>query len=222
MRSATVPGFLPSRRGFHFANHWPPTPAWWWGVAVVHVGFGNVGNGLCGGMVFATRDRFERGEPPPPDTAPPPAGTPLFREIVRRQIDTFDRGVVVPWRFWRASNASDRWRLRHTIREAWPAIRAEIDAGRLTMVGLVREPRLNPLRVGMGHQVLAYGYESSPDAVTIRIYDPNHPDHDTVTVRLEKDPGGEIRLSQSTGEPLRGLLALPYLLPGRGLLSRFA
>lgn len=213
--------FLPSRHGFHFSNRWPATPAWWWGAGVIHLGFGNAGNGLCGGMVFAARDRFERGAAPPSDTAPPAAGTPLFQEVVRRQIDSFDRAVVVPWRFWRASNASENRRLRATVREAWPAIRAEIDAGRPAMVGLVREPRLNPLQIGMGHQVLAYGYESSPDAVTIRIYDPNHPDDDTVTVRLEKDAGGAIRLSQSTGEPLRGLLALPFVPAGRGLLSRF-
>lgn len=221
MPAAAVLGFRPSSHGFRFPNRWPATPAWWWGVAVVHLGFGNVGNGLCGGMVFATRDRFERGEPPPADTTPPPAGSPLFREIVRRQVDSFDRGLIVPWRFWRASNASHGWRLRHTVREAWPAIRREIDAGRLAMVGLVREPRLNPLRVGMGHQVVAYGYEASRDAIVLRIYDPNHPGDDTVTARLERLAGGEIRISQSTGEPLRGLLALPFVAAGRGVLSRF-
>jgi hypothetical protein len=218
--SVTTLEFRPSRHGLHFANRWPATPAWWWGLGVVHLGFGNAGNGLCGGMVFGARDRFERGEAPPPDTSPPSAGTPLFREIVRRQVDSFDRAVVVPWRFWRASNASERSRHHETVREAWPAIRREIDAGRLPMVGLVREPRWNPLRIGMGHQVLAYGYEASPETVALRIYDPNHPDDDTVIVRLERDAGRGIRLSQSTGEPLRGILALPYVPPGRAWLSR--
>jgi hypothetical protein len=172
-------------------------------------------------MVFAARDRFERGEAPPPDTRPPAAGTPLFHEIVRRQVDSFDRAIVVPWRFWRASNASQARQVRQSVREAWPEIRMELDAGRLAMVGLVREPRWNPLRIGMGHQVLAYGYESAPDLVSIRIYDPNHPDEDGLTVRLERGARGEIRLSQSSGEPLRGLLGLPYIPPGRGILSRF-
>jgi hypothetical protein len=217
----SVLDFRPSRHGFHFPNRWPATPAWWWGGGVIHLGFGNAGNGLCGGMVFAARDRFERGELPPADVTPPPAGTPLFGEIVRRQIDSFDRAIVVPWRFWRASNASPRRQLRETVREAWPAIRREIDSGRLAMVGLVREPRWNPLRMGMGHQVLAYGYEASRDAITLRIYDPNHPDDDEVVARMERGAGGEIRLAQSTGEPLRGLLALPYVSPGRALLSRF-
>lgn len=212
--------FRPSRDGFHFANAWPATPAWWWGFGVVHLGLGNAANGLCGGMVFAARDRFERGEAPPSEATPPPAGTPLFREIVRRQIDSFDRAVVVPWRFWRASNASERWQRRATV-DAWPAIRREIDAGRPAMVGLVRAPRWNPLQIGMGHQVLAYAYEASPGVATLRIYDPNHPDDDAVEIRIERGPGGEIRLSQSTGEPLRGLLALPYVPPGRGILSRF-
>jgi hypothetical protein len=51
------------------------------------------------------------------------------------------------------------------------------------------------------------------------VYDPNHPRDDSVELRLERGAGGEIRLSQSTGEPLLGLLHLPYSPPRGGVMS---
>src|SRR6185295_879722 len=84
-----VPGFLPSRNGFRFANSWPAGPARTWHLGLVHLGIGDVGRGLCGGMAFAARDRFARGESSAPDTTAPTPGSPLFIEIVDRQFDSF-------------------------------------------------------------------------------------------------------------------------------------
>ena len=162
-------------------------------------------------MVFAARDRFERGEDAPLDTTPPPAGTALFKEIVDRQFASFGRFLVsVPIRFWLASVGGQGRRSRETVRDAWPAIRAEIDAGRPAMVGLVRAAGWNPLRLGLGHQVVGFRYVESADRISIGVYDPNHPGDDAVEVIVEGSPNGALRLSQSTGEPLIGLLALPF------------
>src|SRR3954468_22622996 len=144
MTGTAVAGFAPSRNGFHFANRWPSGPALVWQLGLVHVGIGDAARGLCGGMVFAARDRFERGETPPEDASAPAAGSALFREIVDRQIDSFDRLVVVPFRFWAGARRDDKRRLRETVTDAWPAIRSELDAGRLAMVGLVRASPGNP------------------------------------------------------------------------------
>jgi hypothetical protein len=211
MASGEIPGFRPSRNGFHFANHWPSVPAFLLGFGMVRLGIGDAGRGLCGGMAFAVRDRLERDELPPMDRTPPPSGTPLFDEIARRQLDSFDRLVVAPWRFWRASGSSQTARDRATVSHAWPAIRAELDAGRLAMVGLVRNAGWNPLDIGMGHQVAAYRYEEAREHLTIGIYDPNHPDDDAVELVLATGPDGALSMSQSTGEPLLGLLALPFM-----------
>lgn len=217
MHANAVPGFLPSRHGFAFSNSWPVTPARRWNLGLVELGIGNASLGLCGGMVFAARDRFERGDAPPAFLATPVAPapfTPLFDEIVDRQFASFGTLWSVPLRFWVASAlASPRWRLRETVRQAWPEIRTDIDKGRLAMVGLVRQVHWNPVALGMGHQVVAYRYEASPERVRIGVYDPNHPGDDTVAVSIERPRGGEIRLSQSTGEPLLGLLHLPYAPP---------
>ena len=216
MASNAVPGFLPSRHGFRFPNWWPRTPARRWHVGFVELGVGNVNRGLCGGMAFAARDRFERGESGAPDPEPPAFGSPLFKEIVDRQFDSFGPLWTVPLRFFLSSAlGSPKTRVRGSVREAWPAIRADIDAGRPSMVGLVREAGWNPFSVGMGHQVAAFAYDSSSERVAIRVYDPNHPGNDAVELRLDRQPDGSIALSQSTGEPLLALLALPFSEPRR-------
>lgn len=217
MATNSVPGFLPSRHGFRFANRWPAAPARLWTLGLVHVGIGDAARGLCGGMAFAARDRFERGEAGPADTDPPAPGTPLFREIVDRQMASFGRLFTVPIRFWLAAAlGSGRSRIRGTVREAWPAIRARIDAGEPAMVGLVREAGLNPLNNGLGHQVVAYRYDAGPERISIGVYDPNHPGDDGVEVRIHRTPDGRITLEQSTGEPLIALLHLPFTPAGGG------
>jgi len=162
-------------------------------------------------MAFVARDRFEHGAPGVEDLAPPSPGTALFDEVVGRQFASFGRLFSVPVRFWIASALmSERRRVRETVRDAWPGIRAEIDAGAPAMVGLVREAGWNPLALGLGHQVVAYRYDAAPDLVTIGIYDPNHPGHDAVDIRIARTTDGWFELGQSTGEPLLGLLHLPF------------
>jgi hypothetical protein len=209
-----VPGFLPSRQGFRFANAWPSSAARTWNLGLLRIGIGDTGRGLCGGMAFAARDRFERDETGAPDAEPPPPGSELFREIVDRQFASFGRLFTVPLRFWiSAALGSERSRARESVRDAWPAIRAEIDAGRPAMVGLVRQAGLNPLANGLGHQVVAYRYDSGAERVDIGVYDPNHPGDDTIELVMERLADGGVRLSQSSGEPLIGLLHLPYAAP---------
>jgi len=70
----------------------------------------------------------------------------------------------------------------------WPAIQADLDAGRLCPLGLVRVKSLNPGALGKNHQVLAYGYDRDGTTLSLRVYDPNR--HDDDSVRLRFDPGG--------------------------------
>ena len=84
-----------------------------------------------------------------------------------------------------------------------PGIRAGIDAGRLVRVGLVRHHGLSPWGMTQSHQVVAYGYQVEGDAIAFRIYDPNWPARDDVTVTV--GPSG---LAQSTGEILLSLFRI--------------
>jgi hypothetical protein len=203
--------FRPSRYGFRFANSWPSHPARTLNFGFIQIPIGDTGRGLCGGMAFAARDRFERDEEAPIDSAPPGPGVELFKEIVDRQFASFGRLFSVPLRFWLASAGDEGRRSRETVRDAWPAIRADIDAGRPSMIGLVRLAGWTPLRLGLGHQVVGFRYAETSQRVAIGIYDPNHPGDDSVEVVVERSTDGAVRLSQSTGEPLIGLLALPFV-----------
>jgi hypothetical protein len=200
-----VAGFVPSVHGFHFANRFPPGPTLKLGLVDPRiVGVGDAAAGLCGGMSWLTRERFEAGLAAPPDVVAPANGSPLFRAIVRRQILSLDwmRG---PLRFWWMGLRGGDWARRRTMASEWPRIRSTIDAGRLALVGLVRHTGWNPWHLTDSHQVLAYAYAVDPasGAITLRLYDPNWPDRDDVSVTLSVNG-----FAQATGEALVGVLAL--------------
>jgi hypothetical protein len=210
MASAHVPGFLPSTCGFRFANAFWPQPLFRLPLAGLgHLRVGNASRGLCGGMVFAVRDLFERGRPPPDDRQPPDYGSPLFAYLVRRLFHSFR----LPWgplRYYRWMASGDERLLWHTARREWPRVRRDLDAGRLTALGLIRPRSRNPLALGENHQVLAYAYglHEESGALVLAVYDPNHPGRDDVTLALNvRAPAGIVA---STGERVRGFFHTPY------------
>ena len=190
--SNAVDGFLPSVNGLHFANHWEPGPTVRLGILDPRlVGVGDAKAGLCGGMSWFVRERFESGAPIPPDVAAPANGSPLFRAIVRRQVLSLD-WMRVPLRFWRLASMPPAALARRTLEVEWPRIRAEIDAGGLAMVGLIRHHGWNPMHLDRDHQVLAFAYETDGPggAITIRLYDPNWPNRDDVAIHLSSAGSG--------------------------------
>ncbi|MCP2033577.1 hypothetical protein L1279_000560 [Planomicrobium sp. HSC-17F08] len=149
--------------------------------------FTNTSHGMCGGMVFAVMDYFHHNLLPPNQrTSPIDVNDPLFLYIRERLWDSFDvaghghrflayssphypngdKGVIQDI-FGLAKGRS--W---VTYREEWPRIQADIDAGRLSPIGLIQTDNLN---IGINHQVLAYAYKKDGQSVTLFIYDPNEP-----------------------------------------------
>ena len=230
MTSGSVPGFLPSVHGLAFANAFPPGPTLTIaGLDPRRLGFGDAAAGLCGGMALTARDLFEAGIGAPPDTTPPENGSPRFRALVRRQVELLD-WFRVPLRYLdlqalRPDPPSGLARVLHrepprvdaVLREL-PRIRPEIDSGHPSVVGLIRTAGLSPWSLTRNHQVLAWGYEARDDGGTIRVYDPNHPGRDDVTLEIAIGAGSSpgtpwrdrITLRQSTGEPLLGFFRQPY------------
>jgi hypothetical protein len=203
--SNAVPGFQPSANGLHFSNRFPPGPTVRLGLIDPRwVGVGDADAGLCGGMSWFVRERFEAGLPIPSDVVVPANGSPLFKVIVRRQVMSLDwlRG---PLRFWLAAGMSPERLRRRTLEVEWPRIRATIDDGQLAMVGLVRHRGWNPFGLQLDHTVLAFAYDSAGPTGphTIRLYDPNWPNRDDVSITLQ--PSG---FAQSSGEPLFGVISL--------------
>jgi hypothetical protein len=231
MGANAIPGFLPSIHGFRFANRWPPGPTLTFGPFDPRIlGIGDASTGLCGGMVTTVRDLFEAGIAPPQDADPPANGSPRFRAIVRRQVESLD-WLRTPLRFFdlqalHPDPATGLARLLRrdparvvAIRDEWPKIRADIDAGHAPILGLIRTASISPRDLTRNHQVLAYAYDETPGAIRIRIYDPNHPVDDGVALDVTADPDAgpsrpdRISLSQSTGEPLLGFFRQAYASP---------
>jgi hypothetical protein len=223
MRERAVPGFLPSRHGLRFANAFPPGPTLRLGpLDPRRIGVGDASQGLCGGMALTARDLWAAGLEAPEDATDPPAnGTPRFRALVRRQVESLD-WLRVPLRYLdlqalrpdppsRVAAALGRRPARVVALEReWPRIRAEIDAGVPCVVGLIRVAGASPWRLSRNHQVLAWAYAWDGAGITIRVYDPNHPGRDDVELRA---PAAGGRLEQSTGEPLLGWFRQPYPPP---------
>jgi hypothetical protein len=237
MPSGAVPRFRPSVHGFRFANRWPAGPTVRLGPLDPRwIGVGDASAGLCGGMVATVRDLFEAGIAPPPDATPPPNGSARFRSVVRRQVESLAWGRV-PLRYYdlQAFRPDPPRGLAALLRreparvaaygDEWPRIRADIDAGILPVVGLVRVVpvgehlvvRCQPARRPVG--------DADDAGVRIRVYDPNHPGRDDVELRVEVDPADgrpareRIRLAQSTGEPLLGFFRQPAPRPPRSLAA---
>jgi hypothetical protein len=180
-------------------------------------------------MALTARDLWAAGLAAPRDTSPPANGSRRFRALVRRQVESLD-WLRVPLRYldlqaFRPDPPTGMARILgrelprvDAVRVEWPRIRAGLAAGTPVVVGLVRAAGSSPWRLTQNHQVLAWTFEETPDAITIGVYDPNHPGRDDVTlhVRIEHGPGpwrDRLGLSQSTGEPLLGFFAQPYPPP---------
>ncbi len=227
--AASVPGFLPSTHGLHFVNAFPHEAL----VSVTIPGIstlalGDAADGLCGGMAFTVRDLFEASVPPPPDTSVPAMETPRYDYLVERQLASLDFGAValrlyelgsplLPDGAWsigplEAVGLAPRGRSQVMVLDEWPAIRAELDAGHLSVLGLVRAIDVDPRALGRDHQVLAYGYTLDGDALSIAIYDPNHPDDDSIRLALSiADPTAPIPVTYSPDDgPVRCFMRIPY------------
>jgi hypothetical protein len=226
--SAPVAGrFLPSVSAFRFTNDFPhqpvvtvPIPGLGRGIPI-----GDASRGLCGGMTFAVRDLFEAGREPPADTTPPGADTPLCHYIVRRLFDSWDlpRGALRYYQLQTAPDTDAVWALgrragvgRSTVVGEWPRARMELDSGRLAALGIITVHSADPFKLGMNHQVLAYGYELAGTAVTVRVYDPNTPIDRADDVAISFDtanPAGPVPITHnlSIGDrPVRGFFHATY------------
>ena len=194
--AAVHTGFDPARHGWSLPNRflWGPGKRWTYG--------------LCGGLCYAALDHWAAGLPIPLDQDPAHLRPSLRAYLRRRQLASMaPRHLAALARWLLMANASAEQRVfAHTV----PPLCAALDSGRPTPLMLIRTRGL--VRPWDNHQVVAHGYWRNPatGALHVQVYDPNHPRQ---TVEITLDPPGEAgshRLSQSTGEPLRGLFPIGY------------
>jgi hypothetical protein len=190
-----VPEFSPEANGFHFTNYFPHEPEIEIKIPLgPTLSLGDAANGLCGGMAFAVRDFYVAKRPTPPvrDPNTPPAGSPLYKFIVQRLLDSFN----LPFGIGRYLELMQPvfpdvgpgfglpGRASVMVRDEWPHIKVDLDAGILVPLGLVKVKSRNPSDLCKNHQVLACGYDLHGTDLTLYLYDPNYPNRNDVTLQL--------------------------------------
>ena len=184
-------------------------------------------------MVFVGLDYWHGGVVPP--TIRPALGEPLYRAIVQRLIDSWDLPAGVA-RYYECMSLPDgdrgvdllghhvvvrglAWR---TIRTHWPQIRADLDRGIPTPLGVVTVASARPAALGLNHQVLAYGYDRFGTEVSVRVYDPNRGQRDDVWIRFDEGaPATPFTHNLDIGHPVRGFFRTEYApVPPLADLSR--
>jgi hypothetical protein len=224
MGQPTRTRFLPSRDGFAFTNSWPDEPAVSVRTPLGRIGIGNAARGLCGGMVFAALDYWHAAAKPP--ASRPAPGSPLFRFIVRRLIQSWRVPIGVA-RYYHWMNLPDadapgglagpaRRRRRglrtRSISVQWPRVRALLESGEPAALGVVTVASANPLELGHNHQVLAYAYRLDGTEVTLQVYDPNTGPADDVSIRFDTAAQSTAAFTHSIdiGRPVRGFFLTAY------------
>ena len=220
--SGRVPDFRPSVNGFAFANSFPTDrPFFLFDTPFGPVQFANASRGLCGGMIFTVMDLFHAGV----RTLPTHATDALFRHFCRRLLTSW--GMPFAWLKyldWQRRPSASRFvagvRTRRgvsslMIETEWPKIRAKLDSGQLAALGLVKQSGWSVRKLGLNHQVLAYGYDLHGDHLTVHVYDPNYPANDTAALQWNLTDPDAARLVTHTleGPSVRGVFHTEYTPP---------
>lgn len=194
--------------GFHFINRFDIDPS------AFGINVNKWAMGFCGGMCAGALWRYQNNQPVPPGNSIPVQGTPLFSELLKRQIRAMSPDLLAKMYDWQsAPDVSQPWRkasIGQRTKQEWPFIKNELDNNRPVILVLIRTTGYlgNPT---LNHQVLATGYEYNPTTkdLVIEKYDPNTPD---VTHTLYANlglPDGNLMGKDSTGDKLRGFFINP-------------
>ena len=98
--------------------------------------------------------------------------------------------------------------------EEWPRVQTALDAGQLAPLGLVKAHSFDPREIGKNHQVLAHAYDLADDGtLTLKVYDPNFPGDDGVTLSLNLRSDGANVVHSREGESVRGFFLTEYRPP---------
>lgn len=227
--AANFSTFIPSKHGFRFVNSFKGSPIGGLaGLAASELTGGSYG--LCGGMSAAAADAFIARRSIPTLTTPPAAGTPLYTYLLERQTDSF-AGMQLPARFaaWTGLSEFGPLGTRTLTIDPSKQIADRVRAGQPAVLGLVYAGVTNGRKIWDNHQVLGFALTTAQDERTlrVRVYDPNYPGNDRVTIDAKSEVAGfavspmglpiavEGLTCQRSGSgrvaaPVRGYFMMPY------------
>jgi hypothetical protein len=198
-----ITSFDPRKHGYHFVNDFTSHPV---------PGLGFTTRGLCGGMSMGALDHWRNGIAAPNHFATPEHGNDLGgaavpaeggrlqSAIYERQVHSLTTALVYNrWLFGPGSIADG---YRASVGGEFDEIRKRIDAGRPCVVGLWGHKQGDVLG---GHQVLCYGYETTPQK--LYVYDPNHPHRECEIRPLGLDQGVQVFTPDQPTNLYRGWFA---------------
>lgn len=185
--------FVPSQRGFRFTNSFSGYP---FPLTISQLPFLQdipKGYGLCGGMSSAAADFLLSGRRYPPSAQVPEAGSHMHNYLFRRQIDSFGRlgQAIVKVARWTALPDEGIGGTYQRSYAEFKKVRARLNKHEPVVLALIYDRANNPAqlihRIWNNHQVLAFRYTQGPDkSIIIRVYDPNYPGNDQVSIEAER------------------------------------
>ena len=202
--------FDPVQNGYKFINYFQLPKSIKLNLPFLHISSVSLPQlvyGLCGGMCFSALDYYHANEGIPGDANVPAGGSSIFDYLVQRQLASLDHGAVSKVLLFMLLPDEE---VNERIPGEVAALRASLDAGNPAVLVLIRAKGLSD--PSHNHQVTAIGYDLDPDtnAMTIYLYDPNHPGEKPCLTLNLTNPKSGLGLAQSTGEPLRGFFVNNY------------
>jgi len=181
--------FLPAVHGFKFRNSFSGYPV---PFDIPFLPEASDNYGLCGGMSAAACDFYAAGRPIPAAESVPAKGTQLYDYLYKRQLATLGQSASYILKFlaWMGLPDDNVHGTRSlTLREELPEVRRELEQARPAVIGLVYVSSTESLHLWENHQVVAYAISDSsesPSSFVLRVYDPNHPARDDITISCDK------------------------------------
>jgi hypothetical protein len=159
--------------------------------------------GMCGGMVFSALDYyFDQNNLPNHETV---EELPLSytKYLWKRQTQSVSISVLL--KIIQFATLSVTKSMQKSIEVELPKIVERLQDGLPAPIVIIRSSLFqNPTH---NHQVLVTGYEDIGSTLDLEVYDPNHP---KVNPFLSIQQYPEFVITQSTGEPVRGLFLNKY------------
>ena len=191
--------FNPLSHGYSFPNRFEFT-----GLSkIIKMIKSNFIYGMCGGMVFSALDYYFDQIKLQGYRAVDELPLSYTKYLWKRQTQSVSISVII--KIIKFASLSTSKSMQKTIQEELPKIMERLHDGLPTPIVIIRSSLFqNPTH---NHQVLITGYEDNGSTLALEVYDPNHPKVNPV-LSIHQYP--EYLITQSTGEPVRGLFLNKY------------
>jgi hypothetical protein len=146
-------------------------------------------HGLCGGVSAAIYDYYLCGRSVPSTRGIPEKGTPLYKYLYKRQMQTYGSlgETIMKFCEWMLLPDQGINSIRHRTYRALEHIKEELDNHNAVLLGLVYVDWRNGFQIWLNHQVLAYRYTSDERGKTLLyISDPNYPQNHNVIIESDR------------------------------------